>query len=85
MGQNPEGLPKARSNAHVQAIIVWKSATVNSHARAQSSEILSVDSPLTSRTFGADLRTLQQIRYAPRIKERHLMLTHRGLRAQDSG
>ena len=30
--------------------------SANSHARAQSSEILSVDSPLTSRTFGAVLR-----------------------------
>ena len=45
MGEKPEQLSKANSNAHAKAMIVWKTAAVK---RKQS---------FTSRVFGADLRS----------------------------
>ena len=61
MGQNPKELPKTHSHAPAKAIILWKTAIVkqqNSRARTQDYELISINSPLTSRTFGADLRTV---------------------------
>ena len=59
MGPNPKELPKEHSQAHVKAMILRK----NRHCEAQIvmpepifTKIFFVDGPLTSRTFGGDLR-----------------------------
>ena len=58
---------------------------MNSHVRAQIYEILSIDGPLMSRTFDADLRIISQIQELFSLQQAELLAVAQNVTILDVG